>query len=259
VTTQPVSITVGAAQETNDFKLRMSLPKAEAWLGEALVLDLTFYYKANLEQLQLSLPIASDPDFTVHDVEMQATNETATLDGQEYQTIEGAPDRRPENAREPSRSTLRRSPSAGLPATGFNRIFSLAASRFLSSATSSFPSNALDLVVRQLPEQGKPPGFSGHVGSYQISATASPVQVNVGDPITLTVNLSGPAFLQGVDLPPLQQQPELAKNFRLPAERSPGKIQGNSVQFTQTIRAARAEVAQIPSIELPYFDPVAGA
>jgi len=257
-TTQPVPITVGAAQETNDFKLRMALPKTQVWVGEALTLDLTFYYKANLDQPQLSLPLASDPDFTVHDVEMQAANETAVLDGERYQIMKARriviPKRSGTFKLEPATLNFR-------GVTGYRVQQDLFFGRQQVPVMRNFaiPSNALDLVVRELPDQGKPPGFTGHVGSYQVSASASPVKVNVGDPITLTVNLSGPSFLQGVDLPPLQQQPELAKNFRLPAERSPGKIQGNSVQFTQTIRAARAEVTQIPPIELPYFDPEVGA
>jgi hypothetical protein len=68
--TQPVSITVGAAQETDDFKLRMELAKSEIWAGESVELDFTFYFKASLEQPQLRLPIADRPGFAVREVEI---------------------------------------------------------------------------------------------------------------------------------------------------------------------------------------------
>jgi len=81
----------------------------------------------------------------------------------------------------------------------------------------------------------------------------------VGDPITLTLRISGPDYLDPVTLPPLHAQPELARDFKIPPDMAPGTIEGNAKVFTQTIRAARADVTAIPSIPLPYFDAAAGA
>jgi tetratricopeptide (TPR) repeat protein len=256
--TQPVTITVGAAQETDDFKLRMKLAKSEIWAGESVPLDLTFYYKANLEQPQLRLPIADRPGFAVREVEIAATQDSEILDGKEYQIIKA---RRILIPQVPGRYPLE-------PATlSFRAIvgYRVQQDRFFGRQQVPnyrnfvIPSNPLELTVRALPTQGRPPGFSGHVGSFQITSSATPTKVNVGDPITLAITLSGPTYLQGIDLPPLQRQAELATNFRLPAERSPGQVQGDSLRFTQTIRVARAGVTEIPAIELPCFDPASGS
>jgi len=96
------------------------------------------------------------------------------------------------------------------------------------------------------------------VGAYKIETRATPTDVNVGDPITLTLSLSGPDYLEHVDLPPLGEQLKLARNFKVPKERATAEISGKSKTFTQTIRALRPDVKEVPSIELPYFDTVTG-
>jgi hypothetical protein len=61
-----------------------------------------------------------------------------------------------------------------------------------------------------------------------------------------------------VTLPPLEQQPSLARDFRIPEERATGVVKGNSKIFTQTLRATHSGVEQIPSVEVPYLDPRTG-
>ena len=120
------------------------------------------------------------------------------------------------------------------------------------------PSNHLRLEVDNVPVQGKPANFAGHIGQYKIQAAATPVEVSVGDPITLTISLTGPDYLEHVALPPLTNQNNLIKNFKIPSERSTGQIQGKTKVFTQTIRALRSDIKQIPAVELPYFDTSSG-
>ncbi len=116
------------------------------------------------------------------------------------------------------------------------------------------PSNSPSLQVKALPEEGRPQHFNGLIGRYSIETEASPREVNVGDPITLTMRIRGPHYLGNVTPPALDQQAELVKNFKLPLEMADGKITGDAIVFTQTIRAKHADVKEIPAIELPYFD-----
>ena len=52
-------------------------------------------------------------------------------------------------------------------------------------------SQALELKVAPLPDQGKPKGFSGLVGRFKIDATLTPSKIKVGESATLTVRVSG--------------------------------------------------------------------
>ena len=47
------------------------------------------------------------------------------------------------------------------------------------------------LEITPLPEEGKPTGFSGAIGLFSIKQNLSSKEVNAGDPITLTVEISG--------------------------------------------------------------------
>ena len=119
-------------------------------------------------------------------------------------------------------------------------------------------SEPFQLTVKQLPQEEKPSGFYGLVGNYTISADATPTEVNVGDPITLTIRISGSKYLKAVQWPDLAGIPEMAESFKIPSERSDGKIQNNAKVFTQTIRPNHENVMQIPPIPLSFFDADAG-
>lgn len=116
----------------------------------------------------------------------------------------------------------------------------------------------LTLDVEPLPDAGRPDGFYGLVGRYTISASASPKQVNVGDPITLTIRIGGSRFLKPVQWPDLEQIAAMAENFKIPTERASPVIENGQKVFTQTIRANNDQVTQIPAIPLPLFDPDRG-
>ena len=67
------------------------------------------------------------------------------------------------------------------------------------------PSNELNLEVLPLPEP-RPPSFTGLVGAYSIETAAAPTEVNVGDPITLTIRIRGPEPLDNIPAPALHRQ-----------------------------------------------------
>jgi len=116
------------------------------------------------------------------------------------------------------------------------------------------PSNALTLRVSDLPLEGRPADFDGHVEEYRIEASAAPTQVSVGDPITLRITLNGPEFIDHISFPPLATQEGLKNEFKIPGERAVGEASGRSKVFTQTLRALRPGAKEIPAIELTYFD-----
>ena len=110
-----------------------------------------------------------------------------------------------------------------------------------------------------MPQKGQPADFSGLVGDYSLIAAANPTEVRVGEPITLTVEVAGPAYLNNVRLPPLNENLALALDFKIPEEMAPGTLQKGVKNFTQTLRAKHAQITAIPAIELSFFNPASGA
>lgn len=276
--TRAVSISAREPEETNDFKLRVRLSRESCFVGEPVVLTVTWFLRRDVQDFRFTAPLLESDDFRFADPEVAidpnrryfriplggdeviAEKGKGMLDGESWATLTFS------KAIIPLRSGLFRLPplivqcEAGTGFSGrgdlFDRFFNDDFFRTSRTRPKKYvvPSNELVLEVKALPAAGRPPGFAGHVGVYRISASASPTEVSVGDPITLTITLEGPDYLGGVELPPLAGQPGFEERFRIPDERADGRIEGKKKVFTQTIRALRDDVTEIPPVGLVYFD-----
>ncbi len=280
--TAPIVIRVVPPVETDDFKLRMSLSERTAYVGQPVALTVTWYVGKDVREFSFDVPVLKDPRFRVVGSDPKVTQAQAdkyvrvpladgevigergrgTLDGRDYLTVrfrrvlipsEAGKLRLPQAVATCQAQSGRRQRRRGILDDFFSEDFFRLRSRAVYE-TAVAPSNRPVLEVLDLPTRGRPPGFSGLVGKYSISAEAAPTEVNVGDPITVTVKISGPRYLGNVDLPALGLQPALARHFKIPSERSPGTVKGRAKVFAQTLRARHADVERIPPIELSYFD-----
>lgn len=109
------------------------------------------------------------------------------------------------------------------------------------------------IEIKPLPSTGKPSGFSGAVGQFDFQVTASPIEVHPGDPITLTMTVTGDGNFDRV-LPPAAPNNDRFRQFGDPV-RKPAE---NSVSFEQVISPRTAEITEIPSIEFSFFDTQSG-
>ncbi len=276
--TGPITILVKRPEETEDFKLRIRLSRETCFVGEPVLLTVTWYLRRDIQAFEFTAPLLSSDAFSFEAPEVKidpakkyyriplagreviAEKGKGMLDGEGYGTLEFS------IAVIPGRSGTFVIPEfivACESGTGvrnrrdfFNDFFGDdVLGRWRGSLRKYVvPSNALSLGVKALPVEGRPAGFAGHVGEYRVSTSAEPVEVNIGDPITLNVILEGPDYLGRVDLPSLVGQEELAANFKIPDERAPGRSEGSRKVFTQTIRAKNDQVERIPPISLVYFD-----
>ncbi len=116
--------------------------------------------------------------------------------------------------------------------------------------------------VRELPTEGRPPGFDGLVGRYSVRSEVSAIRANVGDPIELEVRIEGDEPMVGVtDGPDLRVLDGFTDSFQIATdgwEPVPSDIPGRRA-FRTTIRPTSESVAQVPAIEVPYFDVEEGA
>jgi hypothetical protein len=119
--------------------------------------------------------------------------------------------------------------------------------------------DARAVQVQPLPEIGRPDDFSGLVGAYEVSAVAGPTEVSVGEPITLSVSISGPDPIERVPAPDLSRDPAFSDRFRFSTEAPEVGITPGTMTVVQTIRARDDSVTEIPPVELPYFDTGTGS
>ncbi len=280
-TTRPVTISARRPEETDEFKLRIELSRETCYIGEPVVLTVTWYIRKDVEDFRFSAPLFGIDhfDFETPEVdidrqkkyyriqiggrELVAEKGRGILGGGSYATLKFSIAIIPRRAGVfiiPEFVVACQSGGAFGGRDFFRDFFS--DDFFRTSRTKPrkhvIPSNTLSITVRELPTAGRPERFYGHIGEYRISTKAAPVDVHVGDPITLTIALEGSDYPGIVDLPPLKDVPGLADGFRIPDERADGRVEGKKKIFTQTIRALNESVAEIPPVSLVYFDTKTG-
>ncbi len=112
------------------------------------------------------------------------------------------------------------------------------------------------LRVLPLPTNNVPASFNGAVGTFELSVTAGPTNVTVGDPITVRIQLTGRGALDALTLP---EQPEW-KEFKTYSTTSkietsdPLGLQGSKL-FEQVVAPQNADLKAIPPVEFSFFDP----
>jgi len=113
------------------------------------------------------------------------------------------------------------------------------------------------ILVKPLPEDDKPEDFSGNVGSYSLEAYAKPSQVRVGEPITVTMRVTGSGNLEAVNAPVLSD----IEHFKTYEPEITTDIEGKEPIFTgqrsfETILVPQRSGRQvIRNVKVNFFDP----
>jgi len=122
-------------------------------------------------------------------------------------------------------------------------------------------SNRLNITVKPLPTERRPPGFSGFVGDFTIKAEADNDQIKVNDTITLVVTISGTGNIKLIGEPILEisdtfelYDPNISENI----DRSGSDITGEKT-FEYVLIPRQPGSYTIGSIPFSYFDPVDGS
>ncbi|KAA3604953.1 MAG: hypothetical protein DWQ01_20325 [Planctomycetota bacterium] len=119
-------------------------------------------------------------------------------------------------------------------------------------------SNTVSVHVRDVPEQGRPAGYSGAIGQFSAKAEILPKKAQVGDPLTLNLIIRGQGNL--ADILPLdleQVLPSLKQDFKFYDATSETRAQRKII--TYSLRPLRAGITEFPAIPFAYFDPEKGA
>jgi len=113
-------------------------------------------------------------------------------------------------------------------------------------------SEDVTFTVLALPQDSKPGNFSGALGSFSFEASAAPLEVKLGDPVTLKMIVSGEGNFNTVGVPRLKS----GQGFKVYEPQI--KQEANTKRFEQIIMPISAEVKEIPVLSFDYFDPVSG-
>jgi hypothetical protein len=113
----------------------------------------------------------------------------------------------------------------------------------------------LSLNVIPLPSTGKPSSFSGAVGQFGLDVEVTPMDVAVGDLITVSFQVRGKGYMEKIA--PLSISP--GPHFKAyPSKLIPGKNTEEKV-FEHIIVPQSTNAVAIPAAEFSFFDPYAAS
>lgn len=128
---------------------------------------------------------------------------------------------------------------------------------FFGSGRAEFPSEPVSVSVKPLPS-GEPSGFGGAVGEYRIEARVDRDDVGMGEPVNLSVIVSGAGNFQHLPDPVWRDSPGWrayeGDTDTLSEIDANGVVRGAKLYERVYIPEASGELT-IPPVEFSYFDP----
>jgi hypothetical protein len=229
------------------LKLRVS--KTNVFVGEPFLVELRLYI---MNAREVQLPVFGTEGFTVQNLPHHETREQV---GNGQYGVLVFP--RVVTAVRPGRLAL------GPAQCSFNLQLRVAGAegfdifnRGVRSQPVTIQSDPLDIVAEPLPAAGRPADFNGAVGNYSMNVSVAPVDVAVGDPVTVRVQITGRGGLDAVPMPALPLG-DAFKSYPASATMevpNPISLSGTKL-FEQVVQAQSADVRELPAFAFSFFDP----
>jgi hypothetical protein len=134
----------------------------------------------------------------------------------------------------------------------FNNMFDDYQRKPISVVSPEIIYNVLPLPTANQPENLS---FTGAIGDFELKVTASPLDVGVGEPITLTMEVSGQGNFDRVEAPVFPGSSDWktydpSSNFT-----DRGSNYSGAKVFEQAIVAKNDRITKIPALSFSFFDP----
>lgn len=114
---------------------------------------------------------------------------------------------------------------------------------------------AITVHVIPPPEEGRPEWYSGGVGrSLNLKASLDTTRCKVGDPLSLTLDMTGDMSADNIRPPILNLQANMTKDFRIYDDVIESESIPNGKRFRYRIRPLRAGTLELPAIKTAYYD-----
>lgn len=239
------------------------LSKKSAYVGEIVPVELRFYFHSRIGGQVGERPNFGGEGFTVQKFS-NAVKREQVVNEANYVVFTF------QSAITPVKAGTLEIPAASLEARlqvpgnapqgldDFFNNFPLPQGMFTETREVTLQTKPQQLEVMALPKENKPEDFSGAVGKFTMDASVSPKKAAAGEPVTLSVTVSGQGNFEGMGAPTLTGD----EGWRTypPSD----KFQAaDAIGFTGEKKfeypiIARQDQTKTPGVRLSYFDPSTG-
>jgi hypothetical protein len=230
----------------------------DAYVGETIPLRIEFFIQMDALAQQDSLPTMKSNDFLMNDLSLRPQEDELTVSDVPYHretwvTAISAP-KVGDFPLQMVRDTYWMKNPQGIFSDPLGNFFG--PNPGLTHA--NIPSNQLVIHVHPLPDEGQPPDFTGAIGQFRVAGNASPVTVNVGEPVYLDFDVSGEGNFDRVRCPSFAADPDW-KSYT-PSSKvtysDESRTQGEKM-FHQALIPQKGGALSLPQANFSYFDPAA--
>lgn len=264
--TEPIDLVIYEPRQ-DDVSLNASQPhfakltllETELYEFQIAPVELSVYVRGANSLDQISPPSVSDGDFIVKPFTRTNSAEIVDIDGWQYTRAKvqasAFPIRSGDRILGPVDLNVRIVESSQRSNSIFRTVFT-------QKSTVEMTSNAINLKVKPLPAEGRPAGFADTVGRFEITATAKPTDLKVGDPVSVDLTISGVGNFDNVPAPNFEGDSQMWRTYEPrrtqdPTQTSDG-IQPGRVLFNQIV-IPQVGATELPAFTMSYFDPQSGS
>src|SRR5579859_7966033 len=261
----------GAGSSANGMRMaadgaafvRLVLPKRDIYVGESVPVDIEVGLRDGFAKPN-ALPTLTGGDFTLNNLSHQPEQTPRVIDGKPYMVLTWhsvvaavKPGKFSLSVEAPLTVRIRTRPQRDsmiddmLGDPFLQNFFGASVTKEITAT--SMPS---DLTVLELPVEGRPPDFSGAVGSFKIAGDLSSKTAAAGDPLTLRMHVTGSGNFDRVDsamLEHLDQWKTYPPKSSFKASDALG-LKGEKI-FEQPLIASAPGPRTLPGLAFSYFDP----
>jgi hypothetical protein len=244
--------------------IRLILPKRDVYVGESVPVGIEVGMRDGFVSSVNGLPTLLGSDFTLNNLSHQPERVRKTIDGKDFTVLTWhsvlaavKPGTYSLAVESPITVRIRTRPQREstledmLGDPFMQNFFGATVPKDIT--VSSPPS---DLTVLSLPAEGRPPGFSGAVGSFKIASELSATTAAAGDPLELRLHITGAGNFDRVDSPMLEHL-DAWKTYppKSSFKASDALADKGEKIFEQPLIAAEPGTQTLPGLAFSYFDP----
>ena len=244
--------------------LRVLPRDSRAYVGELLPMEIKAYFHQGVQATLRSLPTFAGGAFACRELKEKPQQTEEILNGIPYNVLTWytAMSAVKEGEHEvsaaldavlgiPEQSRRRSLFGRGL----FDDDFFNGFSQNIREEAITLTNPRLKIRILPLPKMDRPKDFTGAVGQFKLSASATPDRAMVGDPITVKMTVKGSGNFDRVSTPVLNVSSKW-KTYRPTTSFKPQNSAGYSGEksFEQAIIPMNEAIKSIPGVTFSYFD-----
>lgn len=254
------------------LKLELLFPQDKVFVGQTLKTNLQLYVLGKIPNIRTDYPTKIGDAWAEGDMADNQTRSRGAFGGYEYDIYSRPLLLTPLKAGEQD-LLYEMNVQALLPVSGsifdnpqpdprspfndpFFRQFNFRMDPQLQYQNRKVQTEPLKIEVHPLPEENRPPAFSGAIGEFTLKAFPGTNTVKAGDPVTLRLQVAGQGNFDRI-LPPTLDLGDQWRSYEPETSFRQGDALGFSgvKNFDYTLIPLDDAISAIPEVSIAYFDP----